>query len=58
MTSKTNLELTFPSNQYIIEGNAQPRTLDKNGKEGEIFLFIWEDIPRRLLTTSLPKDFE
>ena len=58
MISETKLDSTFPSNQFIIEGYAPPIRFDRNCREGRILLYIREDIPDRLLTTSLPKDFE
>ena len=58
MISETKLDSTFPSNQFTIEGYAAPKRFDRNGRGGEIILYLREDIPARLLTTSLPKDFE
>ena len=57
MISETKLDSTFPSNQFTIEGYAAPIRFDSNGRGG-IILYIREDIPVRLLITSLPKDFE
>ena len=58
MISETKLDSTFPSNQFTIKGYAAPIRFDRNGRGGGIILYIREDIPARLLTTSLPKDFE
>ena len=58
MISETKLGSTFPSNQFTIEGYVAPIRFDKNGRGGGIILYIREDIPARLLKTSLPKDFE
>ena len=58
MISETKLGSTFPSNQFTIEGYATPIRFDRNCRGGEIILYIREDIPARLLTTSLPKDSE
>ena len=58
MISETKLDSTFPSNQFTIEGYAAPIRFDRNGRGGGIILYIREDIPARLLKTSLPKDFE
>ena len=57
MISETKLDLTFSSNQFTIEGYAAPIRFDRNGRGGGIILYIREDIPARLLKTSLPKDF-
>ena len=58
MISETKLDSTFPSNQFTIEGYAASIRFDRNDRAGGILLYIREDIPTRLLTTSLPKDFE
>ena len=58
MISPTKLDSTFSSNQSTIEGYAAPVRCDRNVRRGEILLCIREDIQARLLTTSLPKDFE
>ena len=58
MISETKLDSTFPTNQFTIEGYAAQITFDRNGRGGGIVLYIREDIPPRLLKTSLPKDFE
>ena len=58
MISETKLDSTFPSNQFTIEGYTTQIRFDRNGRGGGILLYIREDIPARLLTTSLPKDFE
>ena len=58
MISETKLDSTFPSNQFTIEGYVTRIRFDRNGRRGGILSYIREDIPPRLLTTSLPKDFE
>ena len=58
MISETKLESAFPSNQFTIDGFATPIRFDKNNRGRGILLYLREDIPARLLTTSLPKDFE
>ena len=57
MTSKTKLDWTCPSNQFTINRYWAPIRLDSNGRGG-IILYIQENIPARLLTTSLPKILE
>ena len=49
MISETKLYLTFPSNQFTIEGYAAPIRFDRNAKGGGIICYIREDIPARLL---------
>ena len=58
LISKKSFDSTFPSNQFTIEGCAAPIRFDRNGRGEGILVYIWEDIPARLLTTSLPKDLE
>ena len=58
MISETKLDSTFPSNQFTIEGYAAPIRFDRNSRRGGIILYIREDIPARLVTISLPKNFE
>ena len=55
---KLKLDSTFPSNQFTIEGCAVPIRFDRNGRGGGTLLYIRENIPARLLTTPLPKDFK
>ena len=52
------LDSTFPSNQFTIEGYVASIRFDRSGSGGRILLYIREDIPARLLTTSLLKDLE
>ena len=55
---KTKLDSSYASNQFTIEGYAAPIRFDRNVRGGEILLYLREDIPARLLTTALPKDFK
>ena len=52
MISETKLDSTFPSNQFTVKGYAAPIRFDRNGRGGGISLYIREDIPATLLTTS------
>ena len=54
MISQTKFDLTFLSNQFTIEGHAALIKFDRNGRGVGILLYIREDNPARLLTTSLP----
>ena len=56
--SETKFESTFSSNQFTIEGFAAPIRFHRNSTGVGILLYIREDIPARLVITSLPKDFE
>ena len=56
--SEKELDSTFPSNQFTIEGYVASIRFDRSGSGGRILLYIREDIPARLLTTSFLKDLE
>ena len=61
---KSNLDILINSLlkgmllQFTIERYVAPTTLDRNGRGGEILLYIHEDIQAWLPITSLHKDFE
>ena len=40
--------------QYWINGYNSPYRLDWIGKDGDIFVYVREDIPQKLITASLP----
>ena len=42
---------TFPLEQFLTSGFAKPLRLDRNSREGDIMLFIKDNIPFRLLKT-------
>ena len=46
------------SNGFLIKGYAVPIRFDRNGRGGGMLSYIRENIPARLLTTSLPEGFE
>ena len=58
LISKKSFHSIFSSNQFTIEECSAPIRFDRNGRGEGILVYIWEDIPARLLTTSLPKDLE
>ena len=50
---------TFPLEQFLTSGFAKPLRLDRNSREGDIMLFIKDNIPFRLLKTwNLPSNIE
>ena len=58
MISERKLDSKFPSQQLTIERYAAPIRFDKNSRGGGVLLYISEDIPARLQTTSLPNNFK
>ena len=50
--SKTKLDESFPTSQFMINGFSAPFRLDRNDKGGGIILYIRDDIPSRLVSTE------
>ena len=49
MISETKINDTFLDSQFLIQGFSVPYRLDRAAKEGEILLYIREDIPSKLI---------
>ena len=49
MISKTKLDDSFPSMQFLIEGYGPPYRLDPNSHGGGILVYVREDIPCKLI---------
>ena len=47
MISETKINDTFLDSQFLIQGFSVPYRLDRAAKEGEILLYIREDIPSK-----------
>ena len=45
MIAETNLDATFPTGQFAIEGFATPFRLDRNSNGGGILVYVGSDIP-------------
>ena len=59
LLSETEIEETFPLEQFLISGFAKPLRLNRNSIGGGITLFIRDKIPSRLLKPgNLPYNFE
>ena len=56
MISKTKLDESFPSGQFLLDGYNFPFYFDRNGNDVGILLYIREDIPSKLL--SINKNIE
>ena len=53
MISETKLGESFPQGQFKISGFNRPFRHDRNGKGGDITLFVREDIPAKLIFTEI-----
>ena len=47
--TKTKLDDTFPTVQFLVKGFSKPYRLDRNRKGGRVMVYIREDIPSKLL---------
>ena len=52
MISESKLDDSFPDSQFLIEGFGKPFRLDRNRNGGGIMLFIWSDIPAKVIKKS------
>ena len=59
MISETNIDDSFPLNQFVMEGYSTPFRLDRNSQGGSIMIYIRDDIPcKELKSHVLPIDVE
>ena len=49
MISNTKLDSNFPTGQILINGYSEPFKIDRNSQEGDIMLYVREDVPSKLL---------
>ena len=56
MISETKLDNSFPTRQFLTDGYTSPYSLDKNGKCGAIFVFVWEDISSKIISVYFPNN--
>ena len=54
MVSEMKLDDSFPEGQFLIEGFHSPFRFDCNRNGGGIMLYVWEDIPAKLLSHDFP----
>ena len=54
LISKTKLDSSFPSRQYIIKGYSTPFRLDRNQNGGSLLLYVREEIPCKVLNEYTP----
>ena len=53
MESETKLDDTFPASQFLMQGYSTPFRKDWTSKGGGILLYVREDIPCKVIKTSL-----
>ena len=57
--TKTKLDDTFPTAQFLVNGFSEPYRLDRNRNKGGVMVYIREDIPSKLLDKHVfPYDME
>ena len=49
MVCETNIDVSFPTSQFIIQGFAAPFRLDRINTVGGILVYVRDDIPSELL---------
>ena len=49
LASKTKIDISFSSGQFIIPGFAPPYQFDRNSKGGGLFLYLREDIHSKII---------
>ena len=52
MTSEAKLDEIFPPSQFFGDGYSVPFHFDRNGNGGEMFLYIRDDLPSKLLSIN------
>ena len=52
MVTETKIGESFPTSQFVIPGFTSPYRFDRTKDGGEIFIYIREDIPSKLLNIS------
>ena len=49
MVSGTKIDMLFPSSQLVIQGFAAPFRLDRTNTGEGILVYVWHDIPSKLM---------
>ena len=52
MISETKADDSFPDGQFLLSGFETPFRLDRNRNDGDIMLFIRNDIPAKVVSTD------
>ena len=56
LLSETNLDDSFPTAQFSLNGSSKPYRLDRSSSGGGILLYVRDEIPLRLLTDYKTED--
>ena len=57
--NETELDASFPVNQFFINGFSTPYRFDRNRNGGDIIIYVREDITNKMLTKhKFPDDIE
>ena len=57
--TETKIDNSFSTLQFLVKVFKEPFRLDRNRNEGEVIIYIREDIPSRLLLKQVfPSDIE
>ena len=54
MISESKLDDSFPHGQFLIDGFHTSFRFDRNKNGMEILLYVWEDIPAKILSHDIP----
>ena len=54
MISETKFDVSFPEDQFFIDGYHKPVRYDRNGNGGCILLDVREDIPAKVIHWDFP----
>ena len=52
MVSEIKIDVSFPISQFVIQGFAASFRLDRANTIGGILVYVWGDIPSKLLNIS------
>ena len=52
MISETNIDDSFSTRQFLIDGYIAPYRLDRNSVGGGIFVYVREDISSKLISVN------
>ena len=59
IVTKTELDASFPTSQFLIEGYSAPYRKNRDRNGGGVFIYVREDIPSKQLNKhSFPDDIE
>ena len=57
--TEVKLDDSFPNSKFLVDGFSEPFRIDRNRSGGEVMIYVWDDIPSKLLTKHFfPNDIE